>query len=139
MISKRLRIVSLLMACMVFISTSMHSMGIHYCNGHFAGVKLFKMEVDSDTVTSCCIGEVNQCTSSADKGCCDDEIIHLDWDTDIASSVKVDFDVTIVDALLNTSTFHSAEILSTRSILPQHYIPPLLNPEKHISFQQFLL
>lgn len=139
MISKRLRIVSLLMACMVFVSTSMHSMAIHYCNGHFAGIKLFKSEKAISEISSCCVALDTQCVQTPSKGCCDDEYITMDWDTDISSAVTLDFELNQSWALTKATDFANSVPVSTRSTLPQHYIPPLLALDKHISFQQFLL
>lgn len=115
----------------------MTSMSLHYCGGHFASVALFS----HDNVPSACCAEVAlECEKSNGKDdCCTDELIHLDWDTDIAIQVAnaVDTDVDQVAIIQSFSGSISSSPQSTST--PQSYIPPLLKEDRAVLFQQFLL
>lgn len=123
------------MACMVFISTSMTSMSLHYCGGQIAGIGLFDTEQDP---ASCCLVEQSKCEQESEDDCCKDEYVELDWDVDIAiqSHEIQDNEVDIVAIL---SSFQNIVINSPQATSsPQTYIPPLLQGDRIVLFQQFL-
>jgi len=133
------KIVALTLAGLVFLSTSMQSMSLHFCGGKFAGVGLFDQEA---SFNNCCTPKVSECqmaSAPADDNCCTDEFIDLDWDTDIAiqatSIVDSDIDDTLVFSAFSYAIVNSPQ--STTS--PKSYIPPLLFEQRTVLFQQFLL
>ena len=126
-----------MLACLVFLSTSMTSMSLHYCGGHFASVALFNHD---NVPHDCCSSVAPECEqSNGADDCCTDKFIDLTWDIDIAVQVTttLDSDIQLVAVLPSFSGSITNSPQSTSS--PQSYIPPLLKQNRAILFQQFLL
>ena len=131
------RITASVLACMVFLSTSMSSMSLHYCGGHFASVGFF----DHDSVSSsCCALVARECEkSNGEEDCCTQEFIDLNWDTDIAIQVASVLDINIQLVAIIPSFSGSVTNSAQSTFTPQSYIPPLLKEDRAILFQQFLI
>lgn len=123
------------MAYMVFISTSMVSMSLHFCGGQMAGIGLFDSEYSVD---SCCAEKVSTCEKESKKDCCEDEYIDLEWDVDMAihtdGSDQAQLKITAIIPAFYSLIINSPQAISS----PQTYIPPLLQVDRTILFQQFL-
>ena len=118
----------------------MTSMSLHYCGDSVAGLGLFQQAKSTD---NCCAPSGSECQmdlSTTEDGCCKDEFIDLEWDTDIAIQTSSIDDIDHVDHNLTTNPLTELTINSPQAInTPQAYIPPLPLERPYILFQQFLL
>ncbi len=83
------RFISRLLVAFFAVSAIGVNVDIHFCQGHFAGVKLISSDSDTQP-TSCCATVCSDDTE--DKGCCDDKELSAAMDYDGPTFVSAESD-----------------------------------------------
>ena len=129
------KVVTLIIAGVVLVNTSLTSLNLHFCGGSIAGIALF--DCDTQKRPSCC---VIPSKLSTDTDCCQNKGISFYWDADLVSlTTSQDNQESIELAWLNPE-YESNLVHRISSIPTLEFTPlPALEENYQVLFQQFLL
>lgn len=127
------RILSLVFACLVLVSSTNFMVGMHHCGGHLKHVALF------DKAEACEMEQqVPPCHRNAATSCCDDvTIVHDDEDFSGASSLQ--WQPAFEADAIATSILLAEVIPASKTNLTSIYHPPLLSVDRPVAHRVFLI
>lgn len=148
------RPIALMMAFLLLVSTSGITMDMHFCGDHLQRVNLLgKAKTCAEkaaAMKACCNKVQSTCHKSTTKsscssksshdGCCKNESIKLNLDTDLALSNVVLSDLNVPFVLSYVHVFCGFNPNISKDNIPHfNYTPPLLSRDIPILTQSFLL
>ena len=134
-----IKVITLILAGVVLVNTSLTNLSLHFCSGSIAGISLFDKVIEKDN--SCCVlPKTFKSVSSNQPDCCQDENFSFYWDADLVSSTISSDDRASVhlswpDTRIASNINHPVSGLLTPDTVPL----PLLKENYQVLFQQFLL
>jgi len=151
-INKSYRLFSLVMAVLLFISSSGISMDMHFCQGKLKRVSFIgsaktcaemaamMKHCSSKKGKSCHNGAKSCSADGTHKGCCENESLSFDLDIDNidiqnfnSSVLEIDFNV------LSKFQLVSIPNLQIKLLQFEEYIPPLSRKDLTVLYQSFLI
>lgn len=147
-IQRKYRIISLIMAFMVFCSSSGFSLDLHYCQGQLKSFSIFGKAKNCHEMAkmSHCkhhgIETTNTCSDKKDKDCCNNETHLVKSDLELqVNSYKISLDKNeelFIAAFVSIFLYSSFIPISETDTL--HTVsPPLIPRDICVLFQNFLL
>ncbi|WP_429725717.1 HYC_CC_PP family protein [Aquimarina litoralis] len=132
------KISSLLLACLVLMSTLSFTVGKHYCGRFLVDVSVYakpkKCGMDMLNHSEKQVGEIIQ------KSCCKDEIIVVEGQNELKNSldpIEYTNQLFLVSYLYSLSSLFSLD--EERKLIPKEYSPPERVQDIQILYETFLI
>lgn len=151
-LSRTYRYTALIMAFLLFLSTSGMTMDMHFCQGKLKRVNLFGKAKTCAEVAECfkvCQSKSNSksaenksCHSDGNdhSGCCNNVGLLLDLDYDFGGFISAEL-CTVQDHMLTpiVSEILPLKVLQNQNVPYLNYKPPLLTRDIQVIIQSFLI